>query len=97
MSSKFLKGFTAAIVLAAGSAYADGSSVRVHNQTRTTVTVNTESGYGCTADSGDTCSFAISSGKHTLKAQRHDSGAIREQTVDVPAGGYDFQLSDGNP
>ena len=92
-----------AILLAITSAavtvpvYADGGAVRVHNNTSTTVTVNAESGYCCTADSGDVCSCVLSVGAHKLVATRHDSNVTRTENVQVPAEGYDFVLSDGNP
>ena len=85
------------IALATPSAYADGGAVRVHNNTSTTVTVNAESGYCCTADSGDVCSCVLSQGIHTLTATRHDSNAKRVKEVNVPADGYDFLLTDGSP
>lgn len=84
-------------VFGSASAYADGGAIRVHNNTSTTVTVNTESGYCCTADSGDTCSCVVTTGKHTLKAERHDTNKTRVESVVVPADGYDFNLSEGNP
>lgn len=77
--------------------YADGGAIRVHNNTSTTVTVNTEGGYCCTADSGDTCSCVVATGKHTLNAERHDTNKTRVENVVVPADGYDFNLSEGNP
>lgn len=86
-----------ALVAAATSVWADGGAVRVHNNTSTTVTVNAESGYCCTADSGDVCSCVLSQGAHTLTATRHDSDAKRVEKVNVPADGYDFLLNDGNP
>jgi hypothetical protein len=79
------------------SVYADGGAIRVHNNTSTTVTVNTEGGYCCTADSGDTCTCVVTTGKHTLKAERHDTNKTRVEQVDVPADGFDFNLSDGSP
>lgn len=88
-----------AATLAAASlpAYSDGGAVRVHNNTSTTVTVNADSGYCCTADSGDVCSCVLAVGSHKLVATRHDSNATRTENVQVPAEGYDFVLSDGNP
>ena len=84
---------------AAGAAplYADGGAVRVHNGTSTTVTVNAESGYCCTADAGDICSCVLSLGAHKLVATRHDTNPTRTENVQVPADGYDFMLSDGSP
>lgn len=75
----------------------DGGAIRVHNGTSATVTVNAESGYCCTADSGDICSCVLSLGEHTLTAKRHDNDHIRTEKVIVPVDGFDFQLSDGNP
>ncbi|HEV2173614.1 MAG TPA: hypothetical protein VGR71_08605 [Nitrospira sp.] len=86
-----------ALAAAATSVWADGGAVRVHNKTSTTVTVNAESGYCCTADSGDICSCVLPQGIHTLTATRHDSDAKRVEKVDVPADGYDFLLTDGSP
>lgn len=88
--------------LSAGLAFAsgvvaDGGAVRVHNDDSATVTVNTDEGYGCTANPGDTCSFVMSLGKHHLIATNHDTGKRREQDADITAGGYDFNLSNGNP
>lgn len=77
-------------------ALADGGAIRVHNNSSTTVTVNSESGYCCTADSGDTCSCVVSTGKHKLTTQRHDNSQTRVETVDVPAEGFDFNLNDTN-
>lgn len=71
--------------------------MRVHNDTSSSVTVNSEVGYGCTADAGDTCSFTIAVGKHTLKAKRSDNGKTRTEEVNVTADPYDFDLKDGNP
>lgn len=83
--------------LLAAAAHADGGAVRVHNGTSTTVTVNYDGGYCCTADAGDTCSCVVSVGKHTLQATRHDDNHKQGYDVDVPADGYDLNLSDGNP
>lgn len=87
------------LALSAGATtvYADGGAVRVHNNTSTTVTVNAESGYCCTADSGDVCTCVLSQGVHTLTATRHDSNVKRVEEVNVPADGYDFLLTDGSP
>lgn len=84
-------------LLAAGAVSADGGAVRVHNQDTATVTVNTDEGYGCTADPGDTCAFVMSIGKHHLTATNHDTGNKREQDAAITADGYDFNLSEGNP
>ena len=83
--------------IVAGGVAADGGAVRVHNDDSATVTVNSDEGYGCTADPGDTCSFVMSVGRHHLTATNHDTGNKREQDADVPAEGYDFNLSEGNP
>ena len=87
----------AGISLASITAVADGGAVRVHNDDSATVTVNTDEGYGCTADPGDTCSFVMSVGRHHLTATNHDTGNKWKQDADVPAEGYDFNLSEGNP
>lgn len=85
------------LALLSMAARADGGAVRVHNKSSATVTVNSESGYCCTADSGDTCSCVLTVGKHTLKAQWHDDDYTQVFNVDVPADGYDLNLSDNNP
>ncbi|HEX2669063.1 MAG TPA: hypothetical protein VHP13_11880 [Gammaproteobacteria bacterium] len=79
------------------AAWADSGTVRVHNDDSATVTVNTDEGYGCTADAGRECSFAMSVGKHHLTSTNHDTGNKREEDVDVTADGYDLNLSEGNP
>ncbi|HSN18351.1 MAG TPA: hypothetical protein VLV87_09070 [Gammaproteobacteria bacterium] len=86
-----------ALAATATTVYANGGAVRVHNNTSTTVTVNAENGYCCTADAGDECTCVLSLGPHTLTATRHDSDANRVEKVNVPAEGYDFVLTDGNP
>ena len=53
------------LALLSMAARADGGAVRVHNKSSATVTVNSESGYCCTADSGDTCSCVLTVGKYT--------------------------------
>lgn len=78
-------------------AWADGGAVRVHNAASAAITVNSEVGYGCTADAGDTCSFVMAVGRHKLKAERHDNNRIQSYDVTVPADGFDLNLADGNP
>lgn len=81
----------------ATGAVADGGIVRVHNNDSATVTVNTDEGYGCTADAGRECTIPMSLGKHHLTSTNHDTNNKREDDVDMTADGYDLNLSEGNP
>lgn len=97
MKIRYATSLAIGLALVSTGAWSDGGAVRVHNDDTATVTVNTDEGYGCTADAGDTCSFVTSIGKHHLTATNHDTGNKREQDANITPDGYDFNLSAGNP
>lgn len=75
--------------------------IHVINHTDATITVSASDGSGgwsyvCTADASDECSGGSTTGRHTLRAVRHDNNKVTEKAVELTSDTYDWVMENAD-
>lgn len=86
-----LVAMASALLLIAGTAHADNTTLYVRNNTSGYITVNVDGNYGCNTAAETTCSIPVKVGEHELHATRSDTGASVSKTQDITASGYTWE------